>query len=94
MIYRLEKDFVSGSYTYDMEELGMITMDRMQGTFLIGFILDNDKQAFDIFDNPYISVKAGKAKSGWEVVPNDSISLRKCTEEEAIALRGEYWYHR
>jgi hypothetical protein len=92
MIYRLEKDFVSGSYTYDMEELGLITMDRMQGTFIVGFILFNDMQTFDVFDNPYISVKAGRAKSGWKVFPNDAISLRQCTEDEAVALRGKYWY--
>ena len=41
MVFRLEKEFVSGSYTYDMKEEGLIKFDRFQGTFIIGFILEN-----------------------------------------------------
>ena len=76
-----------------MEKEGLIKMDRFKGTFMFGLILENQKQPFDIFDNPYISLKYRKAVTGWELLPVDSISLRNCTEEEGIILIGKYWYH-
>ena len=76
-----------------MEKEGLIKMDRFKGTFLLGLILEYRNQPIDIFDNPYISLKFGKAVTGWELLPIDSISLRNCTEEEGIILIGKYWYH-
>ena len=91
MIYRLEKDFVSGSYTYDSQKEGLISIDRFQGTFLFGFLINTFKN-IDILDNPYIEISINYSVTGSKSEKIEDVSLRNCTDEEGAKLYGKYWY--
>ena len=57
--------------------------------FTIGF--KNSKYDFDILDNPYVAVQAGKSVTDWILSENKDISLRKCNDEEGYKADG-IWY--
>ena len=57
-------------------------MKDFNKTFNMVISVQNSNYDFDISDNPYVSIEANKATSGWVTQKNEDIQMRKCTPEE------------
>lgn len=66
-------------------------MSKFQGTFLFSIGFKNSKYDFDILDNPYVAVQAGKSVTDWIISENTDIVIRKCNDEEGYRADG-VWY--
>ena len=57
MLTREKKEYSSGSYSYNLESLGEISMSKFNDTFDFIIGVQNDEiEDFDITDNKYISI--------------------------------------
>ena len=74
---------VSNGYTYDVNQVGEITMSEYEDTFII--VINMRRNDFRLIDNPYVEVHSNKARSGWVVESNEEIGLRECREDELDA---------
>ena len=91
MVSNNEKTFISAGFGYDLQKEGLISMDKFEGTFYFTIGFKNLKYDFDILDNPYVALQAGKAVTDWVISENKDIVMRKCTDEEGYRADG-VWY--
>ena len=63
-------------------------MSGYNQTFNFIVTVDNPEYEFDITNNPYVSVEANRAVTGWNLEPNSDITIRKCNQEELDFFYG------